>query len=94
MDRGRLERWLKSPHRTFRWNDGEDSERYEGVTTTDEGLRWFRWSHVFADAGGEGEHDVEEQSYEAFRASGPLRDMPEDLRAELNAWLTRQGTLD
>ncbi len=87
MDRGRLDDWLKSPHRTFRWNDGDDSERYEGVTTTDDGLRWFRWSHVFADEGGEGEHDVAHQSYEAFRASGPLRPMPDPIREELTSWV-------
>jgi hypothetical protein len=87
MDRERLESWLMSPHRTFRWNDGTDSERYEGVTTTDEGLRWFRWSHVFADGTGEGEHDVAHQSYEAFLETGPLREMPDALREELATWM-------
>jgi hypothetical protein len=90
MDRDRLAAWLESPHRTFRWNDRqghEESERYEGVTTTDDGLRWFRWSHVFEGGPGEGEHDVAHQSFADFRAEGPLRTMPDALRDELIAWI-------
>jgi len=91
MDRERLSAWLESPHRTWRWNDGADSERYEGVATTDEGLRWFRWSHVFADGTGEGEHDVVLQSFSVFREEGPVREMPKTAREELSAWIVEHA---
>jgi len=84
MDRDRLRRWLESPHRTFRWNVGERS--YDGVATTDEGLRWFRWSHEF---GIDGEHDAELQSWDEFRDRGPSRALPEPIRAELAEWIAR-----
>lgn len=90
MDRDRLQRWLKSTHRTWRWNHG-DAESYEGVETTDEGLRWFRWSHRIREDGVQGEHDVEVQPYVDFRASGPLRRIPDEQRAELERWVAEHG---
>lgn len=86
MDRDRLQRWLKSTHRTWRWNRG-DAESYEAVETTDDGLRWFRWSHAIRDDGLNGEHDVEVQPWADYRASGPRRSMPGELRAELERWV-------
>ncbi len=87
MDRERLAAWLESPNHTWRWGDGEDSAHYEGVTTTDEGLRWFRWSHIFADEVGEGEHDALVQTYAAFRKDGPARPLPDGVRDELTTWV-------
>ncbi len=86
MDRDRLRAWLTSPHRTLRWRSDEDPDRYEGVTTSDEGLRWFRWSHHHGE-GGEGEHEARLQSFDDFRAEGPLRPMPEAREIELRAWV-------
>ena len=82
MDRGRLERFLTSNHRTFRWNDGETREEYEAVETTDEGLRWYRWSHR-AEDGGPSEDTL--QSYDDFAREGPQRPMPDHLRLALEA---------
>lgn len=89
MDRSRLQHWLKSTHRTWRWSSA-DAETYDAVETTDEGLRWFRWSHAFRDDGVHGEHDVQLQSVEDFERNGPLREMPEQLEAELRHWLHEQ----
>ena len=83
MDRDALKSWLESPHRTLRWNRG-DRTRYEGVETRDDGLRWFRWSH---EVGG-GERDSELQSWADYDERGPLRDLPDEARAELEQWVT------
>ena len=90
MDRDRLQRWLKSTHRTWRWNHGS-AESYEGVETTDDGLRWFRWSHAIREDGVHGEHDVELQSWAAYRDDGPARDMPDAMREQLDEWLVDNG---
>jgi len=90
MDRDRLQRWLKSTHRTWRWNHG-NAESYEGVETTDAGLRWFRWSHAIREDGVHGEHDVELQSWDAYRDDGPARAMPHAMREQLEEWLADRG---
>lgn len=87
MDRDRLQRWLKSTHHTWRWNHG-DAESYEGVETTDDGLRWFRWSHAIRDDGVHGEHDVAVQTFESFRRSGPMREIPEEQLEQLRRWVS------
>jgi hypothetical protein len=71
-------------HRTFRWNDGADVERYEAVETHDEGLLWYRWSHGFE---GGGRRDELLQSFEAFVREGPPRPAPAPVLAALRAWL-------
>jgi hypothetical protein len=86
MDRDRLNAWLSSPHRTWRWNDGESPE-YHGVSTSDEGLSWFAHSHVFGDDGVSGRRGATSQSFAAFLRDGPLCAMPESMRAELEAWI-------
>lgn len=84
MDRDRLQRWLTSPHRTWRWRFDDDYDRYEGVQTSDDGLRWFLWSHV---PGEDGAHEERTQSFASFAEDGPLRPLPEDVARELAAWL-------
>ncbi len=88
MDRQRLRSWLDQTHKTWRWNDG-DNERYSGVSTTDDGLRWFRWSHVFGEESGD--HDVEIQPFDDFRTAGPRRALPDDVLEQLRAWLDKRG---
>lgn len=72
-----------SRHRTFRWNDGRDVERYEAVETRDEGLCWYAWSHRH----GEGKHDEALQPYDAFLRDGPLRAAPPHVIAAIRAWI-------
>ena len=73
-----------SRHRTFRWNDGKDVERYEAVETRDDGLLWYRWSHL-PHEGGRGDEAL--QGYDAFLRDGPLRDAPPRIVAALRAWI-------
>ncbi|MEM9191305.1 MAG: hypothetical protein AAGF12_19185 [Myxococcota bacterium] len=83
MDRYQLDRWLRSPGRTWRWNHG-DPERYEGVTASGEGLRWFRWSHRID---GPGEENVEVQTFKAFVNDGPARPAPTEIVEQLRRWV-------
>lgn len=87
MDRDALRRWLDSPHKTWRWNDGA-RDAYRGVETSDEGLRWFRWSHRFADGAG-GLEAESRQTWAEFDREGPREAMPPELRSELDAWVAR-----
>ncbi len=74
-----------SRHRTFRWNDGRDVERYEAVETTDDGLRWYAWSHATGEDGGR--HDEVRQGYDELLRDGPPRDVPAGVLAALRAWI-------
>ena len=84
MDRDRLDAWLRSPHRTWRWRLDEDYDHYEAVESSDEGLRFFAWSHV---PGEDGLHREGRQSFDDFERDGPLWAMPEDVEAQVRAWL-------
>jgi len=84
----RIARWLDAGHRTWRWNRGETGS-YDAVETTDDGLRWYRWSH---DIEGEGAFDVVRQSFTEFRASGPPRPMPPSVREAVKAWVDARCT--
>ncbi len=64
---------------TVRWNDGSDPGRYEAVEARDEGLVWYRWSHVH----GRGREDEAVQSYASYFERGPLRALPASAAAEL-----------
>ena len=82
MDRDALARFMRFEHRTLRWNDGADHSRYQAVESTDEGLRWYRWSHqVEVEEGGQ--QDVTLQPYSAYHADGPLWTVPEDVAQRL-----------
>jgi len=82
MDRDALARFMRFEHHTFRWNDGADHSRYEAVESTDQGLRWYRWSHHPELTEG-GPQDVAIQTYAAFRQDGPLRTIPDDVGQRL-----------
>ncbi|MCA9576142.1 MAG: hypothetical protein R3B40_11130 [Polyangiales bacterium] len=93
MDRDALARFMRFEHRTFRWNDGEDHSRYEAVESTDEGLRWYRWSHhPELDQGGA--QDVALQGYAAFLADGPLRALPEEVAHRLREHVAKLTSQD
>jgi hypothetical protein len=82
MDRDALARFMRFEHRTFRWNDGADHSRYEAVESTDQGLRWYRWSHHPELAEG-GLQDEALQTYAAFQQDGPLRAIPDEVGQRL-----------
>ncbi len=84
VDRERIRRWLSHPPKSWRWNDADDADGYDAVEATAQGLRWFRWTHAFRSDGQHGEYDVELQSYSKYVSGGPLRDLPEAVRAELD----------
>lgn len=85
MDREALSRFLSGGHETLRWNQG-DRDGYDAVETTDEGLRWYRWSHVT----GQGRPLSEvRQSYAAFLAEGPARPAPRAVLAKLRQRIER-----
>lgn len=65
--------------RSFRWNDGVDTERYSAVEVRGDGLFFYEWSHVH----GEGRTRELLQSFADFRAVGPARAVPASVRAEL-----------
>jgi hypothetical protein len=79
-----------SSHRTFRWNDGSDVERYDAVETTDAGLLWYWWSHR-TDHGGR--RDAALQSFDAFVREGPLRAAPEPVLRALRIHLDLHGLI-
>lgn len=73
MDRDALARWLRTPSKTWRWNQGE-THGYEAVELRGEMLVWFRWR--VDDPRGEGRADELEQSLASFLADGPRRALP------------------
>ena len=90
MDRERIERWLRSGHRTWRWReDWEDPDHHVGLESRDAGFRWFAWSHLH---GEDGQTREQTQTFEAFLADGPLWPMPEELEREVRDWLTTRGS--
>ena len=88
MDRARIERWLRSDHRTWRWRpDEDDPDRYEAVESTDAGFRYFAWSHLH---GEDGRRREDEQSFEDFDARGPAWAVPPEIEREMRQWLARR----
>ena len=73
-----------SRHRTFRWNDGRDVERYDAVEMRDDGLLWYSWSHVPSEGGRIGESL---QSFDAFVREGAPREAPPHVVAAIRAWI-------
>jgi hypothetical protein len=67
--------------KSFRWNDGIDTERYAAVEVRNDGLLFYEWSHLH----GEGRVAELVQSFDDFRARGPARPVPASVRAELDA---------
>jgi len=88
MDRRRLAAWLASPHRTWRWKDPDDRTGYRAVETSDAGLRWYGWSHLFGE-GGDGPSGEHLQTWANFRVDGPARTVPDDVREDLTALAAR-----
>lgn len=84
MDRDRLEDWLRSDHRTWRWRFDEDYDRYEAVESSEVGFRFFAWSHV---PGEDGVFREARQSFDDFEARGPLWRMPAEVERQIRAWL-------
>lgn len=70
-------------HRTWRWRpEPTDADHYHALETTDQGLRYFAWSHV-----DEGLTDEARQAFDAFEREGPAWPVPEAVKAEVQAWL-------
>jgi hypothetical protein len=90
MDRARLEAWLNSPHRTWRWKDPSDRDGYQAVETSPEGLRWYAWSHLFGE-GRDGPSPARVQGWAEFRSSGPAHPVPPEVRQELEAFADAHG---
>ena len=84
MDRERLQRWLRSPHRTWRWRHGDAYERYQAVSSTDEGLLFYVWSH---EHGEDGMQEGTLQPYAEFAERGPLVELPEGVDRQLRDWV-------
>jgi hypothetical protein len=80
MNRDRLDRWLTGRHRTTRWPTDDNADHYAAVETTDDGLRWFSWSHLH---GEDGLTREERQSYADFAENGPRWPIPEAKLREL-----------
>jgi hypothetical protein len=85
MDRARIEAWLNAKHRTFRWPTDENADHYEAVETTDDGLRWFAWSHLH---GEDGLTHESLQSWAELEADGPARPMPPEVERALRDWIS------
>jgi hypothetical protein len=67
--------------RTFRWNDGEDVERYDAVEASASGLVWYGWSHVPPG----GRHDERRQTWDELERDGPARPCPPQVLDALRA---------
>jgi hypothetical protein len=74
-----------SSHRTWRWRlDPGDPDHYLAVESTDQGLRYFAWSHLH---GEDGLTREARQPFDAFERDGPLWEMPEDVERGVREWL-------
>lgn len=75
-------------HRTWRWRtDPEDRDGYLALETTDEGFRFFAWSHR-----GAGLVEEKRQSFDDFEREGPAWPLPHDIEQEARAWLAARRT--
>lgn len=82
-DRSRLRSFAL--HRTWRWRkDDTDPDRYLALESTDEGFRYFAWSHLH---GEDGLTEEQRQSFEAFEQQGPLWSLPDEIERQVRDWL-------
>jgi hypothetical protein len=73
-----------SMHRTWRWRpDPGEQDVYHALETTDDGLRFFEWSHVDAI----GLRREARQSFDSFAREGAAWPLPADIASALGAWL-------
>jgi hypothetical protein len=81
MDEDRIRSFAE--HRTWRWReDPADADHNVGIESTDEGFRYFAWSHL--DAGLTRE---ERQRFEDFDRDGPRWPLPAGVEAQVREWL-------
>lgn len=81
MDDDRLRSFAE--RRTWRWRPNpDDRDHYAGVETTDDGFRFFAWSHL-----DDGLTRDERQSFADFEARGPAWPLPRAIEEEVRAWL-------
>ena len=82
--------WFDGSSRTWRWNEGTYEERgsYDAVEASPTGLSWYHWDHWHGDGGAQAR---EQQTFAAFTTSGPARNLPERVHAELQQWLVERG---
>lgn len=72
-------------HRTWRWReDGGDPDHYLALESTDEGFRYFAWSHLH---GEDGLTSEVRQPFDAFDRDGPLWPLPDEVARQVRAWL-------
>ncbi len=82
MDDDRLRAF--AAHRTWRWRpDPSDADHYVAIESTDQGFRYFAWSHV-----DDGLTREERQSFEDFEARGPAWPVPNAIEEQVRAWLS------
>lgn len=82
--------WFEGRSRTWRWNEGTYEQRgsYDAVEAGPEGLRWYHWNHAHGDGGAQSQ---EHQSYAAFADTGPRREIPDALCAQLRQWIAERS---
>lgn len=66
--------------RTFRWNDGDSTERYAGAEVDEQGVAWFEWSHQHGQGG---RLERGRQSFAELLEGGPKGSPPPHVLAEL-----------
>lgn len=73
--------------RTWRWRPNEsDQDHYLAVETTEDGLRYFAWSHL-----DRGLTDEVRQTFAQFESDGPAWPLPEDIERRVREWLAERG---
>lgn len=81
-----------SAHRTWRWRtDWDDPDHYLALESTDEGFRYFAWSHLH---GEDGLTEDALQPFDAFERDGPLWPLPDEIERQVRAWLAAWRALD
>lgn len=86
MNRDALKAWLGQPTKTWRWNSGEVGG-YHAVEARGDSLRWYSWSHEYADGGAQNEVV---QSAEAFNREGAPVNAPPPVIDALRAHLQKE----
>lgn len=85
MNRDALKAWLDEPSKTWRWNSGQ-VDGYHAVEVRGDTLRWYSWSHEYADGGVQNER---RQTREAFMRDGAPTNAPAQVVEALRAHLSR-----
>jgi hypothetical protein len=87
MDRNEIHKWLKTPTKSWRWNE-QETDRYSSLECDGSQFIYTTWSHDMENGG---QSLLGRQSIESFECDGPSHQVPQNVQASVQSWLTEHG---